>query len=148
MMTISLKSAALGALAVTLASAASADQLFVEASKTVPIQINGVAASIVIGNKNIADVAVHNEHLLFVTGKSYGTTNLLVYDKAGREIYNSDVLVTTNSASLVTINRAGQSFTYDCSPSCRSVLSIGDDPDHFSALIDQQLQSQTLTDGQ
>lgn len=148
MMTISLKSAALGALAVTLASAASADQLFVEASKTVPIQINGVAASIVIGNKNIADVAVHNEHLLFVTGKSYGTTNLLVYDKSGREIYSSDVLVTTNSASLVTINRAGQSFTYDCSPSCRSVLSIGDDPEHFSALIDQQLQSQTLTDGQ
>lgn len=148
MMTISLKSAALGALAVTLSSAASADQLFVEASKTVPIQINGVAASIVIGNKNIADVAVHNEHLLFVTGKSYGTTNLLVYDKSGREIYSSDVLVTTNSASLVTINRAGQSFTYDCSPSCRSVLSIGDDPEHFSALIDQQLQSQTLTDGQ
>ncbi|MBK8197286.1 MAG: pilus assembly protein N-terminal domain-containing protein [Acidobacteria bacterium] len=147
MKTTCLKAAALGAVALSFAAAASADQLFVETSKSIPVRINGDAASIVIGNKNIADVAVHNERLLFVTGKSYGTTNLIVFDKGGREIFNSDVMVTTNSTSLVTINRAGQSFTYDCSPNCKAVLSIGDDPDHFSALIDQQLQSQELTDG-
>lgn len=146
-MTKLFKAAFLGAASLALASAASAGQIFVEASKTVPVELNGSAASIVIGNKNVADVAVHNENLIFVTGKSYGTTNLLVYDKAGRQIYNSDVMVTTNSTNLVTINRAGQSFTYDCSPNCRAVLSIGDDPDHFAALIDQQLQTQTLTDG-
>lgn len=148
MMTICLKAAAFGAVALTLASTASADQLFVEASKTVPLTINGAASSIIIGNKNIADVAVHNEHLLFVTGKSYGTTNLLVFDKAGREIYSSDVLVTTNSASLVTINRAGQTYTYNCSPNCKAVLSIGDQGEYFATLIDQQLQSQALTEGE
>lgn len=148
MMTICLKAAAFGAAALALASTASADELFVEASKTVPLTINGAASSIIIGNKNIADVAVHNENLLFVTGKSYGTTNLLVFDKAGREIYSSDVLVTTNSASLVTINRAGQSYTYNCSPNCKAVLSVGDQADHFATLIDQQLQSQALTEGE
>ena len=147
-MTICLKAAALGAVALSIASAAMADQLFVEASKTVPITINGDASSIVIGNKNIADVAVHNEHLMFVTGKSYGTTNLMVFDKSGRQIYASDVMVTSNSTNMVTINRAGQNFTYDCSPTCRSVLNIGDDPEHFATLIDQQVQSQTLTAGQ
>ncbi|MFN3910564.1 pilus assembly protein N-terminal domain-containing protein [Hyphomonas sp.] len=146
-MTIRLKAAILGAAALSLASAAGAEQLFVEASKTVAVHINGAAASIVIGNKNIADVAVHNEQLLFVTGKSYGSTNLLVFDKSGRQIYNSDVLVTTNSTNLVTINKAGESYTYDCSPNCKAVLSVGDDPDHFAALIDQQLQTQSLTDG-
>jgi Flp pilus assembly secretin CpaC len=125
-----------------------ADQIFVEASKSIPIRINGAASSIVIGNKNIADVAVHNEGLLFITGKSYGTTNLMVFDKSGRQLFSSDVMVTTNSTNLVTINRAGQSFTYDCSPNCRAVLSVGDDPAHFGTLIDQQLQTQTLTDGQ
>ncbi|MDP1555445.1 MAG: pilus assembly protein N-terminal domain-containing protein [Hyphomonas sp.] len=148
MMTICLKAAATGAVALALTSAASAEQLFVEAGKTVPVSIYGESSSIVIGNKNIADVSVHNGQLLFVTGKSYGTTNLLVFDKSGRQIYSSDVMVTTNSTNLVTINRAGQSYTYDCSPNCKAVLSIGDQPDHFSALIDQQLQSQTLTDGQ
>jgi Flp pilus assembly secretin CpaC len=146
-MTISLKAALIGATALAFSSAASAGQLFVEASKTVPVQLDGAASSIVIGNKNVADVAVHNESLIFVTGKSYGTTNLLIFDKFGRQIYSSDVMVTTNSTNLVTINRAGQSFTYDCSPNCRAVLSIGDQPDHFAALIDQQLQTQTLTDG-
>ena len=148
MMTICLKAAAFGAAALALASTASADQLFVEASKTIPLPINGAASSIIIGNTNIADVTVHNENLLFVTGKSYGTTNLLVFDKAGREIYSSDVLVTTNSASLVTINRAGQTYTYNCSPNCKAVLSIGDQADHFATLIDQQLQSQILTEGE
>ncbi len=148
MKTICLKTAALGALALSLASVASADQLFVESSKAVPVTLNGTASSIVIGNKNIADVSIHNEQLLFVTGKSYGTTNLMVFDKAGRQIYSSDVMVTANSTNLVTINRAGQSFTYDCSANCKSVLNLGDDPAHFGALIDQQLQSQALTDGQ
>jgi Flp pilus assembly secretin CpaC len=146
-MTICLKAAMFGVAALTLVSAASAEQLFVEAGKTVPVSVRGSAASIVIGNKNIADVAVHDERLIFVTGKSFGTTNLIIFDKAGNQIYNSDVMVTTNSTSLVTINRAGQSYTYDCSPNCRAVLSIGDQPDHFAALIDQQLQSQTLTEG-
>lgn len=148
MMTMCLKAAAIGAAALALASAASAEQLFVEASKTVALPINGAASSIIIGNKNIADVSVHNENLLFVTGKSYGTTNLLVFDKSGRQLYSSDVLVTTNSTSLVTINRAGQTFTYDCAPNCKAILSIGDQSDHFAALIDQQLQAQALTEGE
>ncbi len=146
-MTKLLKAAMLGAAAMSIATNASAGQLFVEASKTVPIELGGAASSIVIGNKNIADVAVHNEGLIFITGKSYGTTNLMVYDKSGRQIYNTDVMVTTNSTNLVTINRAGQSFTYDCAPNCRAVLSIGDHPDHFGTLIDQQMQTQTLTSG-
>lgn len=146
-MTKLLKAAMLGAAAMSIATNASAGQLFVEASKTVPIELSGAASSIVIGNKNIADVAVHNEGLIFITGKSYGTTNLMVYDKSGRQIYNTDVMVTTNSTNLVTINRAGQSFTYDCAPNCRAVLSIGDHPDHFGTLIDQQMQTQTLTSG-
>jgi len=147
-MSFSLKAAFAGAAALSLSSAAFADQIFVEASKSIPVRINGAASSIVIGNKNIADVAVHNEGLLFITGKSYGTTNLMVFDKSGRQLFSSDVMVTTNSTNLVTINRAGQSFTYDCSPNCRGVLSVGDDPAHFGTLIDQQLQTQTLTDGQ
>ena len=147
-MSFSLKAAFACAAALSLSSAAFADQIFVEASKSIPLRINGAASSIVIGNKNIADVAVHNEGLLFITGKSYGTTNLMVFDKSGRQLFSSDVMVTTNSTNLVTINRAGQSFTYDCSPNCRAVLSVGDDPAHFGTLIDQQLQTQTLTDGQ
>lgn len=130
-----------------LASAAQGQQLSIEASKTMPLRLSGPASSIVVGNKNIADVAVHDERLIFVTGKSYGTTNLMVFNKAGQEIYNAEVVVTANSSNLVTVNRAGQNQTYDCAPVCRSALTLGDDPAYFSGLIQQQLQTQTLTEG-
>ena len=142
-----LKSVFVSAACLALSGAALAQHLSVEASKAVPVRINGTASSIVIGNKNIADVAVHSDNLIFVTGKSFGTTNLLVYDRSGREIYNTEIMVTTNSTNLVTINRAGLNRTYDCAPVCRSTLGLGDDPAYFETLMQQQLQTQALTDG-
>lgn len=139
---------ALAALAgLVLASVAHAQQLSIEASKTVPLRLSGSASSIVVGNKNIADVAVHDDRLIFVTGKSYGTTNLMVFNKAGQEVYSAEVVVTANSSNLVTVNRAGQNQTYDCAPVCRSALTLGDDPAYFTSLIQQQLQTQALTEG-
>ena len=134
-------------MSLAVASIAQDQQLSVEASKTVPLRLTGSAASILIGNKNIADVAVHDDRLIFVTGKSYGTTNLMVFNKAGEEVYSAEVVVTANSSNLVTVNRAGQNQTYDCAPICRSALTLGDDPAYFSNLIQQQLQAQALTEG-
>lgn len=130
-----------------LAGAAAANQLSVETSKTVPVRLSGSASSIVIGNKNVADVAVHSDNLIFVTGKSYGTTNLIVVDRGGREIYSAEVVVTSNSSNLVVVNRAGQHFSYDCAPVCRGAVNLGDHPAHFDTLVQQQIQVQTLNEG-
>jgi Flp pilus assembly secretin CpaC len=134
-------------LALALAGAAHANQLSVEASKTVPVRLSGSASSIVVGNKNVADVAVHSDNLIFVTGKSYGTTNLIVVDRGGREIYNAEVVVTSNSSNLVVVNRAGQHYSYDCTPVCRGAVNLGDDPAHFDTLVQQQMQVQALNEG-
>jgi Flp pilus assembly secretin CpaC len=131
---------------VLLCASAAADVLTVESGKSTPVRIKGAAASVVLGNKNIADVAVHDENLLFVTGKSHGTTNLMVFDRAGRQIYSGDVVVSMSAASLVTIKRAGDTYTLDCSSNCRSVLSPGDTEAYFEFLIKQQQSLQALTD--
>lgn len=125
---------------------AAAEQLSVEANKTVPIRLQGSAASVVLGNRNVADVAVHDEHLIFVTGKTFGTTNLMIFDRSGRQIYSTDLVVTANSSNLVTVNRSGSNFTYDCAPNCRAVLSPGDDTAYFDELMKQQMGSQSLTE--
>lgn len=137
---------ALAGLAIVLP--ATAEPLAVEANKTVPVRLKGAAASVVLGNRNIADVAVHDDQLIFVTGKTFGTTNLMVFDRNGKQIYSNDVVVTVNSANLVTVNRSGSNFTYDCAPTCRSVLSTGDDSEYFDALMKQQRDTQSLTDGE
>ena len=112
---------ALGLAGILIVAPALAGPLTVEANKTVPVRLKGAAASVVLGNREIADVAVHDEHLVFVTGKNFGTTNLMVFDRAGNQIYASDVVVTANTSSLVTVNRSGDNSTYACSPSCRPV---------------------------
>lgn len=117
---------ALGLAGILVTAPALAGPLVIEANKTVPVRLKGAAASVVLGNREIADVAVHDEHLVFVTGKNFGTTNLMVFDRAGNQIYSSDVVVTTNTSSLVTVNRSGDNETYACSPSCRPVAPLGD----------------------
>ena len=75
-MIILAKSCALTLAGTLFAMSAVAAQLSVEANKTIPVRIPGSAASIVLGNKNVADVAVHDEHLIFITGKTFGMTEL------------------------------------------------------------------------
>lgn len=136
---------ALGVAASLMILPAVAGPLTVEANKTVPVKLKGTAASVVLGNRNIADVAVHDEHMIFITGKSFGTTNLMVFDRAGNSLLNTEVVVTVNSSNLVTVNRNGASFTYDCAPACRSVISPGDHPEYFDNLMQQQQGMQSLT---
>ena len=140
------RTCAFGLAASLLALPAIAGPLTVEANKTVPLKMKGTAASVVLGNRNIADVAVHDEHLIFITGKSFGTTNLMVFDRSGNQILNTEVVVTANSSNLVTVNRNGSNYTYDCAPACRSVISPGDNADYFEGLMDQQMNMQSLTD--
>lgn len=107
--------------AAIMAQVAVAAPLSVEINKTIPVHLRGEAASVVLGNEDIADVAVHDEKLIFVTGKEFGTTNLLIYDAAGRQIYSTDIRVTDNETSIVTVNRSGDDAVYDCAPNCRYV---------------------------
>ncbi len=104
-----------------MTATAAADRFLVETGMTEPLRLRGKAASVVIGNPDIADVAVHDEHLLLVTGKDLGKTNLLVLDRDGRTLYAADILVTMESSNLVRVNRAGEAAAYDCAPTCRSM---------------------------
>ncbi|MEM6901455.1 MAG: pilus assembly protein N-terminal domain-containing protein [Pseudomonadota bacterium] len=124
---------------------ATAQQISVEANKSLGIAIrNGDAASVVIGNPNIADVAVHNENLVFITGRTFGTTNLLVYDVDGKQLLSSDVVVSTTNESVLVVNRAGENFTFDCAPNCKSILAIGDDQAYFQRNFEQTENLQAL----
>lgn len=136
-MTFFRKLALAGTLSLTIGCAAMAQQVTVETNKSKPLRINGKASSVVIGNPNVADVAVHSENLLFITGRTFGSTNLLIFNEAGEQLYSGDIVVTSNTQSFLTVNRAGQNNTYDCAPHCRSVLAVGDEPEYFQNLLTQ-----------
>lgn len=127
-----------------LACAAHAGHVTVEAGKAKAIKLSTSAESVIIGNPNIADVAVHDGKLLFVTGKSFGTTNLMIFDSDGNTIHSSDVVVTANTTTWVSVKRAGDNFTYDCAPSCRPTLSAGDNTVHYQSVGEQLLMQKEL----
>jgi len=103
--------ATFGIAALAFSLSAFADPIVIEANKSTSLKLNGSAASVVIGNPRVADVAVHDANLIFITGRTFGTTNLLVFSESGEQIYSGDVVVTTNTTNLVNVNRAYREIT-------------------------------------
>jgi len=122
--------AAIG-LALAAAPAALADTFKVSIDQTVALKIPGSANSVVIGNAAVADVAVHDASTILVTGKAFGTTNLMVLDRSGRTIYANQVSVGGQPDTDMTIVRAGGTYTYSCVDKCRATATVGDVQSYF-----------------
>jgi hypothetical protein len=90
------------------------------------------AATIVIGNPMIADATLQGGNILVLTGKGYGSTNLLVLDRGGRVILDRTVEVETpKSADLVVVYRGTKRESYSCAPECAPRITLGDDAEFF-----------------
>lgn len=94
------------------------------------LRFDRAAETVIVGNPAIADVAIMNAQTVVLTGKSFGTTNLIVLDEDGDVI--TEELVTVGSSDLVvTVYRRSIRETYSCSPICQPTLSLGDSPGFF-----------------
>ena len=82
------------------------------------------AGSLIIGNPNVANVAVHDDRTLLITGKQFGATNLIVLDNIGRTIHRAQIQVGENRAGdSLTIARGDSTETLSCTTRCRPVRS-------------------------
>jgi Flp pilus assembly secretin CpaC len=133
------KRAALFAVALSLAVAAAAPALattpfHVPLDQARPIVLKAPATGVVIGNPSIAGVTLQSDRLLFVTGKSYGTTNIIVVGEGGRPVYEGLITVTSNDngAGTVTLTRGLQTIRQSCTPICRKTPDIADDQTEYS----------------
>lgn len=120
-MSVFSKAAILTASALALALPGLAE-VTVELNKTRPLVVAGTPGSVVIGNPDVADVTVSSNNRLFITGKTFGTTNLIIYNTEGRQIFSSDVSVTTASSNIVKVSRGDQTQVMDCAPNCASTV--------------------------
>ena len=108
-------------IAAFLATSALAAPFTVPLDQSRKLSFPGFAASVVVGNPDIADVNVVNEQTILVVGKRQGVTNVVIMDRAGRTLFNREILVATADASAVTINRAGVPVTYACGAGCQQI---------------------------
>jgi len=85
-----------------------------------PIRLSEPAEGVAIGNDRIAAVSVQNDRFLFVTGRSYGATNLVIVGANGRVLYQGRVVVTPDETDVVMITRGVETARLECTPQCRS----------------------------
>lgn len=108
------------------AGVAQAQSLNVEIDRSSRINLRGPAASVIVGNPDIADVTVVDATTLFVTGKGYGVTEVVAVDALGRTLYQGEVIVTGGSTGSVRVWRGAQATEMACASSCSpSVRNTG-----------------------
>lgn len=121
---------ALGVIALTpaMAQANSAGGHYsVELNKTQVVYLPSSASAVVIGNPEIADVSIHSANTIFVVGRGYGETNLVVLDTAGQKIMDTNIQVLNNLAAHgVRLYNGKSRETYSCVPYCQPAPVLGD----------------------
>jgi hypothetical protein len=134
-----------GALAWTLFAAAAlsvapahADDISVSVDEARIMKLPDRVATIVIGNPLIADAALQGGGVLVLTGKGFGSTNLLALDRAGKVVMNTNIqVVGPASRELVVVYKGIERESYSCAPECERRLTLGDSPAYFGAILSQ-----------
>ncbi|GAA0779690.1 pilus assembly protein [Roseibium denhamense] len=110
-------------------------EVYVDRAKV--FRIDDGAAAVIVGNPFIADVSMFDENTVVVTGKSFGTTNLVILDMDNNPIVDEVITVKSSSDDVVTVYRRVSRESLSCNPECEPMLRLGDDDDAFKVAADQ-----------
>lgn len=95
------------------------------------------ASTVVIGNPLIADVSIQAGGLLVVTGKGYGITNLVAFDRGGAVLMDKLIRVQGATDAIVVVYRGIERESYSCTPICERRVTLGDTASFFDATLGQ-----------
>lgn len=133
--------APLAGLAVLLPAAlAAAEGVSVPVDQSKVFRIEQPASTVIVGNPVFAAVTMHDRYTVVVTGKSAGTTNLIILDANSQPIIDEPLFVTAGSQNTVTVTRKDTRFSYSCAPNCDAIPVPGDGKEAFSTAAEQITQ--------
>ncbi|MDR7037176.1 MULTISPECIES: pilus assembly protein N-terminal domain-containing protein [Methylobacterium] len=103
--------------------------------------------TVVVGNPIIADITLQKNGVLVLTGKSFGTTNLIALDAAGAMIAESQIRVEAPQAAVITVQRGLERESYSCTPACQPSVQLGDSAKYFGDVSQQAENRRKLATG-
>ncbi len=101
------------------------------------VKLPDQVTTIVVGNPMIADVTLQPNGTMVVTGKGYGTTNVIALDRKGSILMDKAVQVEGSSDKLVTVYRGVERESYSCTPLCQKRVTLGDSQPYFASTLEQ-----------
>jgi Flp pilus assembly secretin CpaC len=107
-------------------------------------RIEDGASAVIVGNPFIADVAMFDQNTVVITGKSYGTTNLVILDSNNKPIVDEVITVRASEDDVVSVYRKSSRVTLSCHPMCEPTLRLGDSKDAFKETAEQATARNSL----
>lgn len=148
---VSLRQCAIAWLVAVTASTVAADRTAAETIEVVVdrakvMRIARPADVVIIGNPAIADATIQDSQTLIITGRSFGTTNIIVLDATGQAIADEVITVGPQDENIVTIYRRAARQTLSCTPECSPTLAVGDEQGWFDSVSGQMQQQVGIAD--
>ncbi len=141
---------AAGAAAATLAAMpvraepAPQDSVSVQVDNAKVIRLPERTQTVVVGNPMIADITLQKNGVVVLTGKSFGTTNLIALDGKGAMLAESTISVQAPQASIITVQRGLDRESYSCTPNCQPSVQLGDASKYFDDTSKQAEQRRNM----
>ena len=111
------------------------------------IKLPEKVATVVVGNPLIADASLQPGGLMVVTGKGYGTTNVIVLDRSGAVLMEKTIEVQGPREHIVVLYRGVERETYSCAANCQRRITLGDGNAYFTSTIGQTVARNAQAQG-
>jgi Flp pilus assembly secretin CpaC len=115
------------ALLVACAAGARADdgmmRVFLNHAKV--LKLDQPVSKVIVGNAEVADATVADSRTIVLTGKAFGTTNLVLLDADGNALLDERILVSIDEANTVRMYRQVDRSVLSCTPSCEEHQAMG-----------------------
>ena len=82
------------------------------------LKLDRPVSKVIIGNSDVADATVADSKTIVLTGRSFGTTNLVLLDIDGNAIVDERILVSIDEGNTVRVFRQTSRSVLSCTPNC------------------------------
>jgi Flp pilus assembly secretin CpaC len=89
------------------------------------LKLDRPVSKVIVGNAEVADATVADSKTIVLTGRAYGTTNLVLLDADGNAIVDERILVSIDEASTVRVFKSTERTILSCTPNCEEHAQTG-----------------------
>ena len=82
------------------------------------LKLDRPVSKVIIGNSDVADATVADAKTIVLTGRSFGTTNIVILDLDGNAMVDERILVSIDEGNTVRVYRQTNRSVLSCTPNC------------------------------
>lgn len=89
------------------------------------LKLDRPVSKVIVGNAEVADATVADAKTIVLTGRNFGTTNLVLLDADGNAIVDERILVSIDEGNTVRVFRQTERSVLSCTPICEQHADRG-----------------------